>query len=852
MQLNTSFKWLMTVASVSILLMVSVILFYSRENHAYEEAGGIKESIDFWHAQRAFPGNNINMAAYSSAWEQAQLDMSEYRQTGTGNWTAIGPKNFGGRTLFLAFNPQNPNTIYAGSASGGLWRSYSAGIGVNAWHYVPTGFPVLGVAAIAVDPIDTNVIYIGTGEVYNYQNTGTGYGIRVTRGTYGIGILKSVNNGVSWSKSLDWTFTDLRGIQDIIINPLRPATIWAATSEGTYISYNSGFTWSLKHTVIMATDIEMHPNDTSTLFLACGNFGTSGHGIYRTTNGGNTFSKLVSGLPASYSGKTLLDICASTPSTIYASIADSLVGIGLYASTDGGNSWTVRSVEDYPKYQGWFSHDVAVQPTNQNTVICAGVEVFKSTNGGPNLIKKSVWNSWDFSATPIGGPEGPPEYVHADIHHIIYQPGSNNTVYFATDGGIFRSTDNGENFEGCNGMYQTTQFYANFSSSTTDSLFGIGGMQDNATTIYQGNLAWRRAIGGDGLSTGINPQNDSVVYASTQYLNMYRSTNKAQNFSYLNGLPSGNLNNTNFAGPFELCPGTPATLYAGRLNVYKSTNTGNSWTTGPLLDGNPVLTLAVANGNCNLVYAGTAPTIVPASKIFKTSNGGTSWTDVTGTLPNRYPMDIAIHPVSNNIVYVAFSGYGPNHLFKSTDGGASWVPVPGLPNVPLNTILLDPLDPNYMYVGNDLGVYFSSDAGNTWQSFNDGLNDATMVMHISISTSNRKLRLATHGKGIWERKMVDPTLTGTMVDRDLNPVMKIYPNPARSFATVEFTSFTGSDTRISVLNSKGELMYESAFQSHGNGTSLHKLPVSSLTSGTYFVKMEDAKSRISRKLLIVK
>ena len=147
-------------------------------------------------------------------------------QSFPGQWTAIGPKNFGGRTLCLAFNPQNAQTIYAGSAAGGLWKSYTGGTGANAWQPIPIGFPVIGIGAIAIDPNDSNTIYIGTGEVYNYQNTGTGFAIRTTRGTYGIGILKTTDGGITWTQTLPWQLSDLRGVQDIVINPQNTNTIF--------------------------------------------------------------------------------------------------------------------------------------------------------------------------------------------------------------------------------------------------------------------------------------------------------------------------------------------------------------------------------------------------------------------------------------------------------------------------------------------------------------------------------------------------------------------------------------------------------------------------------------------------
>ena len=848
-------KFLLLIGACIVIFTAGIFFIINNKTNSIEkpgnekeerEAGGVKEAMNEWFDQRAYPGKVISLEYLSRAFETSQNQLSHLKTAANTQWEAIGPKNFGGRTLFLAFNPQNNNTLYAGSASGGLWRSYTAGVGANAWHYVPTGFPVLGVSAIAISPVDSNIIYIGTGEVYNYQNTGTGISVRTTRGTYGIGILKSVDNGITWTKSLDWSYDELKGVQDVVINSQNANTIWAATTEGTYVTYDAGNNWILKHNIIMANDIEINSADTSMIFVSCGNFVTPGHGIYKSTNAGNTFTKLTAGLPTVFSGKTLIDIHPLYPHILFASVADSLSGIGLYSSNNYGNNWTLKSTTDFPKHQGWYSHDVKINPADTNTIIAAGIDAWKSTNNGFNLTQKSIWYLWDFSATPIGGPEGPPDYVHGDIHQVIYQPGTNNVVYYATDGGIFRSVDNGETFAGCNGMYQTQQFYANFSNSTTDSLFAIGGMQDNATAVYEGNLSWRRVIGGDGLSTAIDPFDDYTVYASYQYLNVLRSDDKAQFFQTL-PIPSGNANNTNFAGPYELCENMPNILYSGRTFVYKSTSYGNSWTSTGSLDGNPVNTIAISPNNCDIVYVGTTPRYNPPTKIFKTTNGGANWTNVTGNLPDRYPMDIAINPVDNNIVYVVYSGFGTPHVYKTINGGTTWTALSGLPDVPTNTIVIDPLNPDYIYVGNDLGVYFSPDAGQSWINYNDGLDDATLIMHLSISHSNRKLRLATHGKGIWEREMIDQL--GVDVE-ELNIIsdLNIYPNPATDKIYVNYKLNKSAQVNFILTDIKGKILKTQKLNNLTLKNTI-KMDINNFSSGTYLLIMETNGKKIVKKVV---
>ncbi|MCK5455368.1 MAG: hypothetical protein KAJ16_13450, partial [Calditrichia bacterium] len=329
------------------------------------KTSGALAALTFLSAQRTYPNDTIPNAAHYAAFEYSYQNLKSGISStiSVEPWRTIGPHNIGGRTLTIAFNPQNPNTIYAGSASGGLWKTKSAGIGSDAWNYVSTGFPVLGVSSIAITPEDSNTIYIGTGEIYSYQNSSGGISVRVTRGSYGIGILKTTDGGVTWRKSLDWSYHQQRGIQVVKLNPQNSSIIWAGTTEGTYKSTDAGGSWSRVNSTIMVTDLAINPDDTNIVFIACGNFESTGHGIYRTTDGGSSWIKLTQGLPSTFGGKAHLSIYPSYPSIIFASIGNGHTGGAgswLCRSDNNGDSWTIVSIEDYASFQGWFSHDVCV------------------------------------------------------------------------------------------------------------------------------------------------------------------------------------------------------------------------------------------------------------------------------------------------------------------------------------------------------------------------------------------------------------------------------------------------------------------------------------------------------------
>ncbi len=701
-----------------------------------EARSGAMAALEFWSDSRAYPFKDIPPDKYNAAFQLSKRRFKSEPRTLSGGgpgWRYIGPDNLAGRTISVALNPLNPSTIYAGSASGGLWRSYTGGVAGD-WKRVATGYPVLGVGAIAISPADSNVMYIGTGEVYRYQGAAGGLAVRTTRGSYGMGILKTTDGGTSWTKSLDWSYNEERGVQSVKINPLNPNTVWAATTEGVYKSTDAGGSWTQLLILFMCEDIVIHATDTNRVMITSGNLHLT-PSIFRTTDGGTTWDQVS---PIDFTGKALLDSPPSFPDIVFASIADDTTGIGgLWKSTNFGSSWIQVSNSNTNGIfgvQGWYSHYVAVYPTNPSIVFHASVNADRSTNGGVT-----------FSQT---------NGLYSDNHDFAYDPTNPNILYSANDDGIYRSTDFGSNFTHVSVGLGTGQLYNGFANSSTDSLLAITQSQDHIPGYrFDGSSTWAFSVVDESGWTAIDPVNDSLMYAVDRYGgNFYRSTDRGVTFNFSVGLGSTGAWNS----PIIVSPSNRSTIYAGQTRIYKSVNSGANFsaTNGNLeLDGNPAISIAISATSPDTLYVGTAP-IATSPHVFRTTNGGSAWTNVTGSLPDRYPLDLAVDPSNSRNVYAAYGGYGTGHVFRSSNAGVSWTDVSGsLPDIPATALLVDPRNPGNVYVGTDLGVYVSTNSGTSWNVFNDGLPEAVLVSDLTMTPSNRTLRIATHGNGAFERRM---------------------------------------------------------------------------------------------------
>lgn len=835
------------------------------------ETSGAMESLQWMTEIRAYPDKDIPQDKFFKAFEYSSSQLTQLNDNpNLDSWTSIGPNNIGGRSNSLAIHPVDTSIVFIGSASGGLWKSTTGGIGASAWTLINTGYPSLAIGSIAIDSLNPNVMYIGTGENYGYQYSNYGLDIRVTRGMYGIGILKTTNAGVTWTKSLDWSYNNQRGVWDVIINPKNSNVVFAATSEGIYKSVNAGGSWTQVLNYLMVMDLLINPADTSILYASIGNLTNNAPlpstqiGIFKSTNSGLVWTKLSGGLPASWSGKATLDMYKGNPEFIYANIANDVTSyVGYYRSTNGGLNWTVGSTSVPSGNQGWYNQGHIVKANDPNAILVGTLNVEKSTNGGTSFTTKSSWSAWVNGATPPGQPEGPSNFVHADVHFYAANPKDPNKIYIAADGGLYRTDNFGETYYSCNGGYVTSQFYASLGNSNTDSIFCVGGLQDNRSAFYQGTTAWYKTFSGDGLCSQVNSQNASICYTEYTYGSISSSNNGGVSWNGGATGPPGNGNASSycFNMPYVVCKSNPTVLYAGGVSMYKSINSGSGWSLQYTFSGGKALSIAVSSTSTDTAYVGVLPVGSSVAAVYRTVNGGTAWTNISGSsIPNRYPTRVHVNQYYSKEVYVTFGGFGTAHVLKSTNAGENWINITGnLPDVPTHSVAVDPVYPQNIYVGNDLGIYVSTNGGTSWYEYRTGMPYA-LVFDLTIVNVSRKLRATTHGNGIWERKLISNPVAVQNNNSEIPKDYKLYqnyPNPFNPVTTIKFDipTLKGKTgyVKIDVYDLLGKKISSLINENLSSGNYSVNFDASRFATGTYVYRLSVNNEVIAtKKMLMIK
>ncbi len=739
-----------------------------------------------WEAQmipRSYPSGKLPDPAviekdYQNFLATQKNKQSSHKALGaTGTWTYVGNTNVpsggdAGRINRVRFDPKNTSIVYACAPSGGLWKSTNGG---TSWSTNTDGLLGLGTSDIAIDPTNSSIMYLATGDGDGINGSFT------TPST--IGVMKSTDGGATWKQTglhytLQTSGPSEYTINELKINPKNTSIILAATSFGMYYTNNAGLTWYNVQGGEFRS-VEFEPGNPSIVYGTTGPLGGAGS-YYRSINGGQSFTSIT--LPSvSGAGRMQLGVTPAAPNYVYvfADNATNYSFFGIWLSTDTGKTFKLQSTtpnvlgfsngtgSDATAGQGWYTLSIAVSPTSATTVLVGGVNIWESTNSGTSWTRITDWNGF-------GHP-----YVHADIHCIAFVPGSGTSVYAGDDGGVHKSTSVTSSWSDVsNGLQISEQYSIGLSGSNASEW--ITGWQDNGTNLA--NAGWSEVIGGDGMMCFIDQTNNNYMYGETYQGSFEMSSNAGASFK---GITSGITETGAWVTPWMLDPQNSSTIFAGLNNVWKSTNRGTSWTKiSTYATTGTVTSIAVAPSNDQYIYTAQGGTI------YSTVNGGTNWNNVSGNLPNVAVTRIIVDPNNPLRVFVTMSGYNASDkVFMSNLGGTSWTNIStGLPNLPANCIVYAGGGIDAMYAGTDMGVYYRDtvNTGGEWVSYNTGLPNV-IIADLQIYAPGNLLDAATYGRGTWQVGLYQPSA--------LAPVANFTAFPTKLCATntVQFTDTSANE-----------------------------------------------------------
>lgn len=860
-----------------ILLSVGVLLLSNSFQSKSKTESNKYYPSDWFFMQRAYPERELNFEKYFTAVKKVQQFKKIFNFTLAQKWNQVGPTNIGGRITALDVVPTNPKIIYIGAAAGGVFKSTDGGF---TWYAKTDHFPSLSSGAIKIDPNNTDIIYFGSGEA---NSSGDSYP--------GFGMLKSTDAGGTWFHSgLD----SVRHISKMEIHPSNSNLIFVAAAgglyskgihRGVYRSENGGASWErvlFLNDSTSAIDVAIDPIDTNIVYASMWErlrgptfrkVAGFSSGIYKSTDKGNSWNRLVNGLPGALNtiGRIAIAVSNSNPNYIYALYRKSTapngdinIFEGFYRSTNKGLTWTKMSATGISGFAsfGWYFGMMEVDPTDHNKLYLGDIDIFKTTNGGVSFT--NITNSYSGSFLQ----------QHPDQHALWINPSNTNIIYNGNDGGFFISTNQGASW---NKKFDLpiSQFYA----STIDYLLPFrkyGGTQDNGTlgTRAGGINDWEELYGGDGFHCIVDYTNSNILYAEYQFGGLGKSTNGGSTFfSATNGISSSDR--FNWSTPYVMDEKNPNVLFYGSNKIYQTTNGAQSWNaiSGDLTRGrngrlgtiSSISTTALPDGK-RVVYVGTDD-----AKVWVSTNTGTTWTDISGTLPMRYVTRIECNKGNPGTAYVTLSGYNidetSSHVFRTVNYGNTWIDIgTNLPNVPVNDIIIDYNHDSVLYVGCDVGVFYSTNLGGVWNILGSDLPNSP-VFDLSYHQPTKKLIAATHGRSMFEFDL-------SSIQTDVKSELKIelidfvlyqnYPNPfsaegisasgGNPITNIKFNIPHSALVSLKVYDILGKEISTlvNEVKEAGTHNSTFRISSSSFPSGIYFYKLKVGNTERVKKFVYLR
>jgi photosystem II stability/assembly factor-like uncharacterized protein len=646
--------------------------------------------------------------------------------TAVPRWHSLGPtrmdngQTYGdtrvpvsGRVAAVAIDPSNPNNILCASAGGGVWQSLNGGA---SWAPRTDFAPTLTAGAIAFDPSDARIVYVGTGEGNFYWRLGQG-------------VLRSTNGGTSFAVLAGAPFIGV-GFYHLVVDPSNPQHLLAGTTHGIYQSTNGGINWTRRRAGQTWTVSLARPGGNLEVLAACQD------GLQTSTDGNTWTSIALPGAPASFNRLAVAQ-APSNPAEAFAFGASGGTAYLWRRNTTG--TWSqVTLPANVSTNQAWYDWFLAVSPDRTTQIYLGEIELWRGDRSGTR------W-TW----TRISNKTG--DDIHPDQHAIAFDPGNANIIYVGCDGGLYRSNDRGQNWQSLNNGLAITEIEY-IAHDPGSARWLLGGTQDNGSIRYGGASVWDHVADGDGGDCSVNRINPDTVFHSYYGMGMERSTTKGNfgSFSWVGpNVPQGYQ--ALFYPPQE---SNGNTLAQAGQSIFISRDNGTNWTERGL-PGN-VVASAMYIPTPDLVFVGTTN-----GSLFRLTWSGSSWSNPQSLVSPRagaWISDIFVDPSNLSRLWVTSSQFGGGRVFRSDNGGANWIDQSaGLPNLPINAVAVDPWDANRVWVAADLGVYESRNGGASWSVFGLGLPNV-LVADLLFHPHARLLRAGTRNRGVWQLP-VDGELT---------------------------------------------------------------------------------------------